>query len=744
MAEILGSYSLERRIGCGGMAEVFLAKRVGSDAGGDEGGLTSADRSASGYCVVKRPWPALCADPEFVRMFLDEAQIAAQLDHPNIVRIFDLGEWRGQYFMAMEYVPGFDLLTVLHEHERKGVRVPVAVAARLVAQAAAALHHAHTARSRSGEPLHVIHRDVSPSNILLSTSGSVKLIDFGVARMNKVNRHRTLEGTVKGKYAYMAPEQAKGESLDLRADIFSLGLVLFELLTNARAIPGESDAAIIRNATEGRLRELDAFRPEVPAALRRILERCLAVDPSQRFGSAAELEGALEAYVGSLGGEIAPQHLAALLSVVAAEPDLTRAPREPEAGDAPSRRSSEPARLLVGEPTLVREARKERVPERATDVVAVAPPLVTGWPRAAASGAPPTSGPLPVVLATGETWGAPAMASGSSSAVQGRVSAVSGSSGPVMARPPAGEPPEVTPQGADPGQVAVTEPESSLADTSPHEMATVASRGPTSLVALLAVTLALTAAAVYGGLTLLARQGPRADASGAGGPAQLSAARGEGAPPVRPSSPTAHTPVLSGPESTAPASPKEGAERDGLLEDRHAALPEHRSASDAPRPERDSTPVRGSSGARSGQGTLRVRTSPAMRIHVDGVLMSEERRETFEAMVAPGRHEVTLDAPELGLRQTRHTEVSAGGYSELIWEAKKGRVEVSVLPYGDLYVDGRRVASGESWKELDLWEGEHLFRATNGETRVEREERLGVSGGRTTRLELDLRGEGVR
>ncbi|MHB8875022.1 MAG: serine/threonine-protein kinase [Myxococcaceae bacterium] len=211
MGEILGRYTLYRRIGVGGMAEVFLAREA-QEGGGER------------LCVVKRAHPFLASDTSALRMFLDEAQLVAQLRHPNIVQIFDLGSINGAFYIAMEYVPGFDLLTIVQEHERQGELIAEAVAARLVAQAAAALDHAHRAVGQDGRPLEIIHRDVSPQNILLSTGGEVKLTDFGVAKAS-IAKHATQLGIVKGKYAYMSPEQIAGNPVDCRTDIYALGLV---------------------------------------------------------------------------------------------------------------------------------------------------------------------------------------------------------------------------------------------------------------------------------------------------------------------------------------------------------------------------------------------------------------------------------------------------------------------------------------------------------------------------------------
>ncbi|MEW6433673.1 MAG: serine/threonine-protein kinase [Myxococcota bacterium] len=300
MADRLGPYTLDKRIGAGGMADVFLA------------------RGPMGVCVVKRPHPQLCANAEFVRMFLDEASLLAQLHHPGIAQIFDLGHVRGVYYLAMEYVPGFDLMTISLEHERHGELIAPELCARIVADAAAALHYAHEARGKNGQPLNIVHRDVSPHNILLSTTGVVKLIDFGVARASTAT-HRTQAGFVKGKYPYMSPEQITGQDIDRRVDVYALGLVLYELLTNVRAIAGNTELEQIENARSARIRPIEQIRPNTPVPLRQILGGCLHPSPNGRYPTADHLRVDLEKYLQLVRQPVGQEDLLRLFRVVAAE-----------------------------------------------------------------------------------------------------------------------------------------------------------------------------------------------------------------------------------------------------------------------------------------------------------------------------------------------------------------------------------------------------------------------------------------
>jgi serine/threonine protein kinase len=326
MPERLGPYLLEKRIGAGGMADVFLA------------------RGPQGICVVKRPHKQLSANPEFVRMFLDEASILAQLNHPGIARIYDLGQFNKVYYLAMEYVPGFDLMTMSLEHERQGELMAPELCARIVSDAAIALHHAHEAQSTTGLPLNIIHRDVTPHNILLSMSGIVKLIDFGVARASTA-MHRTQTGLVKGKYPYMSPEQITGQAIDRRVDVYALGLVLYELLTNVRAIAGETEIDQIDNARYARIRPIEQIRPNVPEQLRRVIAGCLSPTVERRYPTAQLVHAALVEYLHTERHVVGQEDLLRLFRVVAAEVSHLEPPTDPRiegsAVDEPMGRKTE-------------------------------------------------------------------------------------------------------------------------------------------------------------------------------------------------------------------------------------------------------------------------------------------------------------------------------------------------------------------------------------------------------------------
>ncbi|MGV3623413.1 MAG: protein kinase domain-containing protein [Archangium sp.] len=310
MAHKLGRYTLEKRIGSGGMADVWLAD------------------GPHGRCVLKVPHRHLCDNAEFVRMFLDEASLLAQLHHPNIAQIYDLGQADGAYYLAMEFVSGFDLMTISLEHERHGELMSPELCARIVADAAGALHYAHEAKDLKGNPLHIIHRDVTPHNILLSRRGVVKLIDFGVAKAAST-MHRTQAGFVKGKYPYMSPEQITGQIIDRRVDVYALGLVLYELLTNVRAIPGNNEIEQIDAARSGKVRPIEQLRPNVPVPIRQILGACLHFEVEGRYPTALALKEDLEKFLTLERQVLGQDDLLRLFRVVAA--DVGQAPPELDA-----------------------------------------------------------------------------------------------------------------------------------------------------------------------------------------------------------------------------------------------------------------------------------------------------------------------------------------------------------------------------------------------------------------------------
>lgn len=279
-----GRFQLLQRIGTGGMAEVFLARQTGS-------------AGFAKLVVVKKILPQLAVDRTFVDMFLQEARLASRISHPNVVQIYDLGEMAGSYFISMEYVRGWDLNTLLRRATDVDAPLPLGVAAHIVASICAGLQAAHSSVDEEGKSAPIIHRDVSPHNVLVSADGVVKLADFGVAKA--INSNRTPTTGIKGKLAYMAPEQfsAGPAALDCRIDIFPAGVVLYQLLTFRHPFQQETEFLTLKAVLEGAVPVPSVLRPDCPPELDAIVKRALAREPAERFRTAAEMQHELETFI---------------------------------------------------------------------------------------------------------------------------------------------------------------------------------------------------------------------------------------------------------------------------------------------------------------------------------------------------------------------------------------------------------------------------------------------------------------
>jgi len=278
----LGKYEILTPLAAGGMARIYVARTTG---------IGSFER----HVVLKLITPERANDVTAVQMFLDEARLAASLNHQNVAQVFEVGEDAGIHYLAMEYVHGQDLRALLAKAGGQGSRVPLELALTVVAGAAAGLHHAHERRGPDGISLGIVHRDVSPSNIMIGYDGSVKLLDFGIAKATS-RSIETQSGIIKGKFAYMAPEQCRGREVDRRSDVFSLGIILYEISTQHRCFRADSDFDTMHRIVTG-----DVVRPTrlvqgYPQALEAIVMKALAVDANQRYQSAHQLLEALESF----------------------------------------------------------------------------------------------------------------------------------------------------------------------------------------------------------------------------------------------------------------------------------------------------------------------------------------------------------------------------------------------------------------------------------------------------------------
>ncbi|MBL8921744.1 MAG: serine/threonine protein kinase [Myxococcaceae bacterium] len=312
--ETYGRYQLIKKLATGGMAQIYLARQLGV-------------QGFEKLLVVKRILPHLAENEDFITMFLDEARIAARLNHPNVVQIFDLGQQDDTFYIAMEYIHGEDVRKIWKQAERQGTPIPLPLICRIVIEACAGLDYAHKKTDPGGRPLNIVHRDISPQNILVSFEGGVKVVDFGIAKAAD-QATVTKSGVLKGKYSYMSPEQAQGRPVDARTDVFALGVVLYELLTGARLFKRANDIQTLNAVTECKIEPPSRVDDRVPADLDPIVMKALARERDDRYVNAREMQQALEDWVLKNKLPSGSVHLAAFMQDIYAE----RLAREAEEG----------------------------------------------------------------------------------------------------------------------------------------------------------------------------------------------------------------------------------------------------------------------------------------------------------------------------------------------------------------------------------------------------------------------------
>ena len=297
---IFGKFILLERISVGGMAEVYRAKLLNHP-------------EFKRYFAIKRILPNLAADEEFVTMFINEAKVAVELEHPNVCQIYELGRLGNSHYIAMEYISGRDIAAIQTYYRRQRKIMSISQACYIIAQAAEGLDAAHKAvDSKTGEPLHLIHRDVSPRNLIADFDGLVKLIDFGVAKASQ-RTSNTQSGVVKGKFSYMSPEQACDEQIDHRSDIFALGVIFWELLTGRRLFVSESEYAIVEMLKECNIAKPSKYNPLVPDTIDRICLKALERDPAKRYPWASDMIRDLYEFINSCDPPYTMWHLSTWL-----------------------------------------------------------------------------------------------------------------------------------------------------------------------------------------------------------------------------------------------------------------------------------------------------------------------------------------------------------------------------------------------------------------------------------------------
>ncbi len=327
----LEKYEVLRYLASGGMAEIYLARSRG---------LAGFEK----VVVLKRILPKIAEDPDVVGMFLDEARLAATLHHPNLVQVYDIGKDKGSYFFTMEYIHGEDLHTSAQRAAKKKRGFSLQNALFVATQVAAGLHHAHDKKGADGQPLGTVHRDVSPSNIMITYDGAVKIVDFGVAKA-VARQTKTKSGAIKGKVTYMSPEQARGDDIDRRSDVFALGILLFELTTGTRLFKKDHDYAVLSRLLTQDAPLPSSRREDYPPELEKIVLKALSRDPDERYETAQELQLALEEFAGENKLALSSVPLGKFMrDVVGEKPDPTEVALSGDA-DPPSR----PVRAATGE-----------------------------------------------------------------------------------------------------------------------------------------------------------------------------------------------------------------------------------------------------------------------------------------------------------------------------------------------------------------------------------------------------------
>src|SRR5262249_53561058 len=293
-------YRITERVAAGGMAEVFR-------------GVAESMRGFKKNIAIKRILPSLTKNKKFVAMFLDEARLSLALQHANIVQVFDIGHSEDTYFIVMEYVDGVDLKGLMEWRRRINKRIPVANVLHIVMEICKGLSYAHELLNPdTGKPLGIVHRDISPPNVLLSKQGEVKVVDFGLAKATS-QIETTDPGVVKGKMSYLSPEAARGEEVDSRADIFAVGILLYEMLTGKRLFYGETDYQTVELVRNAKIPPLRPQNPQVEPELEDVVRKALARRVEDRYASALDLQDALAHYSYSRGLKVISRDIADLV-----------------------------------------------------------------------------------------------------------------------------------------------------------------------------------------------------------------------------------------------------------------------------------------------------------------------------------------------------------------------------------------------------------------------------------------------
>ena len=303
-------YKVLEKVAAGGMAEVYRAESAGLEG-------------FKKIVAIKRVLPHLSEKKQFIGMFLDEARVSAHLSHSNCVQVFDIGVGDNTYFIVMEYVDGSDLKGVIEFRRKHNLPFPVEEACLICVRICEGLAYAHELVDSRGENLHIVHRDMSPPNVLITRHGEVKIVDFGLAKANS-QLERSEPGIIKGKFSYLSPEAAKGGTVDARTDIFAVGIILWEMLAGRRLFLGESDLETVRMVQSARVPSLREINPKVPPELERVLMKSLTEDPDARYQRARDFGAALNELLFRLGRSVSSFDIAELVDPIRKEREQKR------------------------------------------------------------------------------------------------------------------------------------------------------------------------------------------------------------------------------------------------------------------------------------------------------------------------------------------------------------------------------------------------------------------------------------
>src|SRR5271155_4458693 len=283
MSDSQQRYRVIERLESGGMAEVFRAESEGL-------------QGFRKQVAIKRVLPHLSSKKKFISMFLDEARLSAQLSHSNCVQVFDIGVGDAAFFIVMEFVDGANLKSIVEHIKKTGPDFPVEAAVYIALEICKGLTYAHELTDTNGAPLHIVHRDMSPPNVLITKFGEIKIVDFGLAKANS-QLEKSEPGIIKGKFSYLSPEAAMGQDVDARTDIFEVGIILWELLTGQRLFMGDTDFQTVKKVQAAAVPSISAINKKVPPDLEKIIIRALARDPSQRYPDARSLGSELSRFL---------------------------------------------------------------------------------------------------------------------------------------------------------------------------------------------------------------------------------------------------------------------------------------------------------------------------------------------------------------------------------------------------------------------------------------------------------------